>query len=52
MIGENFSGQKIQNPIERIFKIWKERKVFDKKFVDDLKKRITSEYSKNLFYFN
>ncbi|KAI6652265.1 Regulation of nuclear pre-mRNA domain-containing protein 2-like [Oopsacas minuta] len=35
------SGQKIQTSIERIFKIWKERKVYDKRFIEELKKRIT-----------
>ena len=28
-----FSGQKIQSSVERMFRIWRDRKVYDKEFV-------------------
>ena len=35
-VGDVYSGQKIQTSVERMIRIWKERKIFKHKFVTEL----------------
>lgn len=40
-----FSGQKIQSSVERMFRIWRDRKVYDKAFVKQLDQLLSGETS-------
>ena len=39
------SGQKIQSSVERMFRIWRDRKVYDKVFVKRLDQLLSGESS-------
>ena len=40
-----FSGQKIQSSVERMFRIWRDRKVYDKVFVKQLDQLLSGQSS-------